>query len=781
MAAVVASNMSSVVGGHLQTQLTRSLERILEEAQLSGELKLSGRKLKDFPNTGNKYNLCDTVIADLSKNRLGELPNDLTTFLFLERLHLYHNSIRNIPDTVVSLQSLTHLDLSRNQLTVLPKEICQLPLQVLLVASNRLQSLPDELGRMTELTELDASCNQITHLPHHLGDLTQLRSLILRSNLLLCLSIEVTYLQLVRLDIRQNRIQTLPVELRLMRSLVDLELADNPLTSPPAALCMRGRVHIFKYLELEALQRNKIRSNTSGTEVRRSSSRRSAGHCNGSPQVQSRVSSHLQEGLRHKRHNVDSGYSTSDGFDKRWSQEMQGGTEEMIRKSWARHQSSPLTVCTSENISTPSGISTPSTISPGEPGSLEDDIDKVGNGSSNAIDKHKVPPNGIIHREYKEALRQQRNQDVPVYRTRDHSASSADNPSNHTKTEPNTPTHQITHHTGLATSKSDPTPLHSVLSSHPKQIFDDTVPKRPVQKVPPSRIAPFSSPNHQNHSPQMNGNNGTTNEHNGVNNNSNTSSPKYVNKQEVYIKPTSPIKHSTGVLSHDHVPSPGKLKPTSPKLVTTTVGYVNGPPLNNGSAKSPNNKNRTLTWNRDIPPEKLSFTMRREFDKAREESDLIEQLRHIIETRLKMELPEDLAPALTDGVVLCHLANHVKARSVASIHVPSPAVPKLTMARCRRNVDNFLEACRKIGVEEGQLCSSLDVIAFSTSGGREGGDALLTTVKALEQLNQSNMDIKSKMKRKSEPLTTTDIIVSALCFVVFVTTVILLILFPPPD
>jgi hypothetical protein len=65
-----------------------------------------------------------------------------------------------------------------------------------------------------------------------------------------------------------------------------------------------------------------------------------------------------------------------------------------------------------------------------------------------------------------------------------------------------------------------------------------------------------------------------------------------------------------------------------------------------------------------------------------------------------MTLPEDLAPTLTDGVVLCHLANHIKPRSVASIHVPSPAVPKLTMARCRRNVDNFIEACRKIGVDE---------------------------------------------------------------------------------
>lgn len=85
-----------------------------------------------------------------------------------------------------------------------------------------------------------------------------------------------------------------------------------------------------------------------------------------------------------------------------------------------------------------------------------------------------------------------------------------------------------------------------------------------------------------------------------------------------------------------------------------------------------------------------------------------------------MTLPDDIASALTDGVILCHLANYVRPRSVASIHVPSPGVvslnivdnrfvlifsfykkqSKLTMARCRRNVDNFLEACRKIGVDE---------------------------------------------------------------------------------
>lgn len=39
------------------------LLKIIEEAHLSGELKLSGRKLKEFPKSAAKYNLSDTVIA----------------------------------------------------------------------------------------------------------------------------------------------------------------------------------------------------------------------------------------------------------------------------------------------------------------------------------------------------------------------------------------------------------------------------------------------------------------------------------------------------------------------------------------------------------------------------------------------------------------------------------------------------------------------------------------------------------------------------------------------
>ena len=49
-----------------------------------------------------------------------------------------------------------------------------------------------------------------------------------------------------------------------------------------------------------------------------------------------------------------------------------------------------------------------------------------------------------------------------------------------------------------------------------------------------------------------------------------------------------------------------------------------------------------------------------------------------IENRLRISLPENLSTALADGVILCHVANHVRPRAVSSIHVPSPAVVSIS-------------------------------------------------------------------------------------------------------
>ncbi|KAK2576867.1 hypothetical protein KPH14_005495 [Odynerus spinipes] len=737
------------MSGHIQKQLTRSLERILEEAHLSGELKLSGRKLKDFPKVGKpgaaKYNLQDTVIADLSKNRFGELPEEVTEFPFLEKLHLYHNAIRIIPETVVLLQSLNYLDLSRNQLTSLPREICRLPLQTLLVAHNRLASLPDELGRMSALAELDAGCNEIATLPPRIGDLARLRSLDLRSNLLVHLPIELTYLRLVKLDISGNRISVLPNEMRKMKSLVDFKLSDNPLTSPPASLCIRGRTHIFKYLERQAAKHERARGGRA---------RRGPLDARGHATLDTRS---------HRRHNVDSGYSTSDGVDKRWSQEIHSAVHDgEVRGLW-RQECSPLSITlpheTGINGSC-SGTSTPSTISPGEHTSLEDELGKAmilhdqlekrrleRSTSENGADIRRPMTSGLHHtsitppgplettthtsqsqpittsqsvqpiqpttnstsllngddkrplnhiqtyREYKEALRQQRvNEGPSVYRPREQ-VTPPGNESQNNETDSSAAGKEAIALTG-------------------KQIFnEENATKRPVQKVTPSRI------NYQN-TPIINGSNNEYNNKNG----------KY--HEQPYKKPNSPIKTSSSIMSNNTSPS------HTPRLVKTAVGYVEGnksPSRNGGSPKS----SRSVTWNSNLP-EKYSFTMRREFERAKEEADLIEQLRNHIETRLKMALPEDLAPALTDGVVLCHLANHVRPRSVASIHVPSPAVPKLTMARCRRNVDNFLEACRKIGVDENLVCCASDVL----EGGR-GVVRVAVTVSELLRFHQTRSPLQT--------------------------------------
>jgi len=65
----------------------------------------------------------------------------------------------------------------------------------------------------------------------------------------------------------------------------------------------------------------------------------------------------------------------------------------------------------------------------------------------------------------------------------------------------------------------------------------------------------------------------------------------------------------------------------SPVSTTTKLGTVK--------------THRSVTWNHDIPAEKLSFTMRREFDRQREETELMSQLRSVSSKGLLGNQEED--------------------------------------------------------------------------------------------------------------------------------------------
>lgn len=95
----------------VKMNVSKSLEKVLEEAVVCGELRMVGRRLKDYPKMAYKFNLADTVFADLSKNRFTEMPEEVTVFPFLEKMLISHNVIRSIPESVCSLHSLQYLDI----------------------------------------------------------------------------------------------------------------------------------------------------------------------------------------------------------------------------------------------------------------------------------------------------------------------------------------------------------------------------------------------------------------------------------------------------------------------------------------------------------------------------------------------------------------------------------------------------------------------------------------------------------------------------------------------
>uniref|UniRef100_A0A3Q1B533 Calponin-homology (CH) domain-containing protein n=1 Tax=Amphiprion ocellaris TaxID=80972 RepID=A0A3Q1B533_AMPOC len=628
----------------------RGLERALEEAAASGVLNLSSRKLKEFPRTAANHDLTDTVEADLSKNRLTDVPSEVCHLVALETLNLYHNCIRTIPDSVISLQSLTSVNLSRNQLGSLPACLCGLPLRVLNASNNKLVSLPETIGQLHSLMELDISCNEITALPRHIGRLKALRELNVRRNLLCVLPEDLADLPLVKFDFSCNKVSTIPVCYRKMKQLQSLQLENNPLQSPPAQICIKGKVHIFKYLSIEACRSEKMPDSLYLPVIERLSlSRPTAGS--------------VEDMEQQKKQDSDSGVGSDNG-DKRLS-----ATEPSDEDSLSLNV--PMS-----NITEEEGIS-------------KDD-------SSEHISSLSADPNSdsvrLIEESPTEALKDQFSYRDSALSTRfinyikGRTAADFDEPLR-IEEDSHWPTEQTSR---VSRSKE----LHIDMINQLKEaveLLQD--PSRVnteddlsgVQLYPVEMVTVDESLNGQD------SDDGTTtpkrDDRSPGSGHPSFSSPPFGLKPRS-APPSLPCSPPSSCLD------PSLLPQASPFHRETARSHDDG-----GM-----NSRVFLRSHKSLESVDPQFTMRRKMEQLREELELMEQLRDSIESRLKVVLPEDLGSSLMDGVVLCHLANHIRPRSVASIHVPSPAVPKLSMAKCRRNVENFLDACRKIGVPEDKLC-----------------------------------------------------------------------------
>ncbi|XP_077598133.1 DISP complex protein LRCH3 isoform X2 [Stigmatopora nigra] len=613
---------------------SRSVEKALEDAAASGSLHLTNRKLKEFPRNAINYDLSDITHADLSKNRLCELPEELGHFISLETLSLYHNGMRSLSPCLGNLQALTYLNLSRNLLSSLSSSVFELPLlRVLIVSNNKLSSLPASVLALAHLRQLDLSCNDLQCLPVELGQLECLRDLNLRRNQLRSLPEEISELPLVRLDVSCNRITRVPLCYRHLRHLQSISLDNNPLQMPPAQICSKGKYHIFKYLNMEACKRS-----------------------------QEELEKHLrptgfngclsdQEFFPSQFGGLDSGFNSVDSGSKRWSgnESADDFSERSLRVSEVGRDRRNLEEEEEEEEEEESPIQVNKVNGKAErlefmDGGLteEDEEPRMGPKTQPSVPESKEKP-APSHDKIS-----------PIYRPRLHvdiASAPASTPPNRSPTS--SPTSEERRRPGTLLIWQERERLQ-------QQLLGDKS----------SSLKPFSKTGNLAASATRTG----------------SSSPDGQSPE------TSPSHRSSGVLLLQRSRSRTEGSPSSKTSPPSSANH------------KPNSFLFRTSSRGSVRPTGISPTESRLYSPKEDTPDAV-QLRKTLEDQLNITLGEDLEGALSDGTVLCQLVNSVRPRTVSIIHIPSPAAPKLSSAKSRLNVENFIAACRKLGVPEDALCS----------------------------------------------------------------------------
>ncbi|XP_064015163.1 leucine-rich repeat and calponin homology domain-containing protein 2 [Pogoniulus pusillus] len=601
---------------------------------------------------------------------------------------------------------LTYLNISRNLLSTLPKYLFDLPLKVLVVSNNKLVSIPEEIGKLRDLMELDISCNELQVLPQQIGKLQSLRELNIRRNNLHMLPDELGDLPLVKLDFSCNKISEIPICYRKLRHLQVIVLDNNPMQIPPAQICLKGKVHIFKFLSIQACLR--IDKKPDSLDL---------------PSLGKRIPSQpltdsMEDFYPNKNHGPDSGIGSDNG-DKRLSTTEPSDDDTISLHSQVSESTREQTLRNDNHVMG-------SKLDPQKDQELYDYIDpsaeegavpeqrdvQIGPLLSYIKERGKHPEKSqkIEQNEdwadekrlQKEQLlaedddelkevtdlrkiaaqllqQEQKHRRRPLsYRTsfseklfqRTRAAGRASRLLNHSVSvnARNRPKQQMESEKCVSTDE-----VNSSVSPYSWQPLDNQKDPADEQRWP--EIQPVIWQNEERRR------------------------SKQIRKE--YFKYKSSRKSSSGNENDEQDSDNTNVSPQSPvssEDYERTESNIHGPfGLKPRSAFSRASR-------QDYGAVDPGFTMRRKMEHLREEREQIRQLRNNLESRLKVILPDDIGAALMDGVVLCHLANHIRPRSVASIHVPSPAVPKLSMAKCRRNVENFLDACKKLGVPQERLC-----------------------------------------------------------------------------
>ena len=198
----------------------------------------------------------------LELNRLQRLPASLCNLTAVEQLALGRNNLSLVPACLFTLQRVSVVSLLHNDLTALPEALpgpASTVLARLYLSHNNLSSLPRWVCELPALSDLRCDFNALTlqGLQHcNLSSIPALQTLTLRSNRLTAFPPLEGATQLQELVVSRNDVKSLPLYLSRLPRLLRLYATDCGLSGPfPAHLCDCAKLNDVN-LDKNALEGN---------------------------------------------------------------------------------------------------------------------------------------------------------------------------------------------------------------------------------------------------------------------------------------------------------------------------------------------------------------------------------------------------------------------------------------------------------------------------------------------------------------------------------------------